>query len=370
MRDTTSTSNTRRPHAPFVHDFGFPSPAAADIAVTTPCPDQSIADVSFCPWGIDPLSSGSCVVLAPEPNSVRLDDVPTPVQELQPVLSFDNIVGAHVNPAPNNTQSLLQAKMGSGLCLPSFSKLGIAAPHSESPPQRHPVQDPASRGDLSRALAHPLDFQDGAYPSDQTLDDTLHEQVESTQQAVSPSVHSKVPPLHSPLHHYVTTLTPPDENGRITWESITEVAPGPLDSPSPELSGMATSEAASSELLAEPTNLATGTTDAAAVSASPNANALATELGVHVKSNEAEVPHEHSNCAVTPGAPAWLGPVIQAMRESLGHFLCIYKSIVLIMPSQKSSIRPTHRPHQDPLTCSPYTVNRRASLSSYYSFAA
>ncbi|KAG9539893.1 hypothetical protein KCU86_g23483, partial [Aureobasidium melanogenum] len=47
------------------------------------------------------------------------------------------------------------------------------------------------------------------------------------------------------MHHYVTTLTPPDDSGRITWEAITQFATGPMTSPMAASGGLASATEAS-----------------------------------------------------------------------------------------------------------------------------
>lgn len=297
---------------PTAADFGFPSPAADDISISTPSLDQSslIAPLSSAQWSTDTIGAASCAFLAPEPDVVEPEDVITPGQDLLlPPLSFDAVVGADVNPAPSDALSLPSAsKTAPPLRLPSFASLGIAAPHSRLISKEHSTHD---RGHLSRSLPQQPSVSDiAAAPCDTSSSDDLP-QLDSLGLVDSPSARSIVPTL--PLHHYVTTLTPPDENGRITWESITKFATGPMNSPSTDLSGN----------LSCASETTPGPPAGASAAAVANVTATATPFSATVVGEDG-VANDCTSDSSPADPPMWLKPVIEAMRESrdrieLGH---------------------------------------------------
>ncbi|KAH0268356.1 hypothetical protein KCU91_g9459, partial [Aureobasidium melanogenum] len=213
----------------------FPSPAS-DLEIYTPGVGSLslAANVTSNPWpGSDAcLSSATSAI----PDTAELQpSVATPAHEFeQPGLGFDTLVGARVAPAPTSPPPVTSIKDSRDLRLPSFSKLGIAAPHSE-PVRPLLVRNPhpCLGGDDSAALP-----QVGAgalgentkLPADHHIDDALLGPVDAFHPESSSTVQPRAP-LHSPMHHYVTTLTPPDDSGRITWEAITQFATGPMTSP-------------------------------------------------------------------------------------------------------------------------------------------
>ena len=301
-----------RPH-PTAADFGFPSPAADDINLTTPTlsQDWSAAAVSSPQWPTHALVESSSL-LASEPDVVKHEDVVTPGMESLAPLSFDAIVGADVDPAPSDVMLSSSLKAGPELRLPSFASLGIAAPHSVSVPQAHLASDLISGGgDMLHSSSRSSHLDTIARPADAFVED-LCQQVGHLEQADSLSGHPTLPSsIPSPLHHYVANLTPPDENGRITWSSITKVATGSLDSPTattPTETGMVLSDVGDAPSTGVPT---------AAVTA-PNMVASADAAAISVTG-----PHEgeqttDTNSQPSPSeTPAWLEPIIQAMRESL-----------------------------------------------------
>ncbi|KAG9738032.1 hypothetical protein KCU63_g22196, partial [Aureobasidium melanogenum] len=156
----------------------FPSPAS-DLEIYTPGVGSLslAANVTSNPWpGSDAcLSSATSAI----PDTAELQpSIPTPAHEFeQPGLGFDTLVGARVAPAPTSPPPVTSIKDSRDLRLPSFSKLGIAAPHSE-PVRPLLVRNPhpCLGGDDSAALP-----QVGAgalgentkLPADHHIDDAL-----------------------------------------------------------------------------------------------------------------------------------------------------------------------------------------------------
>lgn len=294
---------------PTAADFGFPSPAAEDILITTPSLDRTLlaAAVSSPSWSTDSIVEGrDALLLASEPDVVRHQVVVTPGQEMQPPLSFDAIVGADVDPAPSDALSLPpNSKAGPALRLPSFMSLGIANPT----PDQHPAPDHVARDDLSQHPLQSLGLDIGA-SHDPFSSDDLREQVDILRQEVdSPGSHSFDPSLPSPpLQQFVTTLTPPDENGRITWESITKLSTGPMNSPTTESEVALTS----AEESVPSTLAASGGT---AAPSDVNNITSAFTVPVRTLTNEVGVALGDIDDAAHRIRPAWLNPVISAMRK-------------------------------------------------------
>ncbi|KAI4718359.1 hypothetical protein E4T48_05424 [Aureobasidium sp. EXF-10727] len=227
----------------------FPSPAS-DLEIYTPGVGSSslAANVTSNPWpGSDTcLSSATSAV----PDTVELQpSICSPAHEVeQPGLGFDALVGARVAPAPTSPLPLPSLKDGRDLRLPSFTRLGIAAPHSE--PVRpvlvrnpHPCLGDDDSSALPRVGTVTLGENTNP-PADHRVDDALLEHVDAFHPESSPAVQTRAP-LQSPVHHYVTTLTPPDDTGRITWEPITQFATGPMVSPVAAIGGLASDAEAS-----------------------------------------------------------------------------------------------------------------------------
>ena len=214
----------------------FPSPAS-DIDIFTPTAPSLNATSN--PWpGVDVICPSSAI--SPVPDTVVQPSVLTPAYELErsDLLGFDKFVGTRVAPAPTSPLPLSSSKVGSDLRLPSFAQLGIAAPHSEPPRRPSLARNPLCLGDPATALPQAVIESESvaALPVDHRVGDAVHEHVD-TWQPDSEQPYTR-DPLHSPLHHYVTTLTPPDDNGRITWEAITKIATGPMNTPATETGGV------------------------------------------------------------------------------------------------------------------------------------
>jgi hypothetical protein len=295
----------------------FPSPAS-DLDIYTP----GVGLLSFAANVIsNPLAgSDACLssVTSAVPDTVEQlqPSILTPAYDFeQPGLGFDTVVGVRVAPAPTSPLPLPSLKDRRDLRLPSFTQLGIAAPHSE--PVRpllvrnpHPCLGdddstalPRAGGTVSEGYTRP--------PGDPSLDDAVFEHVDARQPESSPEVQPRAP-LHSPVHHYVTTLTPPDDTGRITWEPITQFATEPITSP------MAASAISAS---------------GAEASAAPNSDASA--VPVITRSNPVE-----------DSPRPWLRDAIKIMRECppLAH-----SKTLLISNCVVQNIHSASNAYQDPI---------------------
>jgi hypothetical protein len=295
----------------------FPSPAS-DLDIYTP----GVGLLSFAANVIsNPLAgSDACLssVTSAVPDTVEQlqPSILTPAYDFeQPGLGFDTVVGVRVAPAPTSPLPLPSLKDRRDLRLPSFTQLGIAAPHSE-PVRPLLVRNPhpCLGDDDSTALPRAGGTVSGGYtrpPGDPSLDDAVFEHVDARQLESSPEVQPRAP-LHSPVHHYVTTLTPPDDTGRITWEPITQFATEPITSP------MAASAISAS---------------GAEASAAPNSDASA--VPVITRSNPVE-----------DSPRPWLRDAIKIMRECppLAH-----SKTLLISNCVVQNIHSASNAYQDPI---------------------
>lgn len=224
-------------------DLGYPSPASEDICLTTPSLDESAHATNISPssWRVVPGSAASSAALAPEPDVAKSPHVKTPLEEMQPTLDLGAVVGAAVDPAPNNPLSPQPAvKAGQSLRLPSFAQLGIAAPHSEqSYFQELKPSNPLSVGGLLEPLPLPIDPDTTSSSSRMNGSGGSLECIGGLPLLGSPKAHVRVPPVQSPLEHFVTTLTPPDDEGNITWASILKVGAVAMDTPAADSGSVA-----------------------------------------------------------------------------------------------------------------------------------
>jgi hypothetical protein len=214
----------------------FPSPAS-DLDIYTPGVGSLslAANVTSNPWAGSDACLSSATSAIPDTVEQLQPSILTPAHEFeQPGLGFDTVVGVRVAPAPTSPLPLSSLKDRRDLRLPSFTQLGIAAPHSE-PVRPLLVRNPhpCLGDDDSTALPRVggTIFEGNTSPvADLRVDDAVFDHVDACQPESSPTVQPRAP-LLSPVHHYVTTLTPPDDTGRITWEPITQFATEPITTP-------------------------------------------------------------------------------------------------------------------------------------------
>jgi hypothetical protein len=214
----------------------FPSPAS-DLEIYTPGVGSLslAANVTSNPWPGSDACLSSATSAIPDTVEQLQPSILTPAHEFeQPGLGFDTVVGVRVAPASTSPLPLPSFKDRRDLRLPSFTQLGIAAPHSE--PTRpllvrnpHPCLGDDDSAALPR-VGGTVSGENTRPPADPRVDDAVFDHLRACQPESSPTVQPKAP-LLSPVHHYVTTLTPPDDTGKITWEPITQFATEPTTSP-------------------------------------------------------------------------------------------------------------------------------------------
>jgi hypothetical protein len=214
----------------------FPSPAS-DLEIYTPGVGSLslAANVTANPWSGSDACLSSATSAIPDTVEQLQPSILTPAHEFeQGGLDFDTVVGVRVAPASTSPLPLPSLKDRRDLRLPSFTQLGIATPHSE---RTRPllVRNPhlGLRDDDSAALPRvggTVSGENTRPPADPRVDDAVFDHLGACQPESSPAVQPRAP-LLSPVNHYVTTLTPPDDTGKITWEPITQFATEPITSP-------------------------------------------------------------------------------------------------------------------------------------------
>lgn len=227
LRDRRTDPSAR----PSAADLGFPSPASDDISLLSPGLDRALS-ASRTPavaWSHRLANqTGSASLVPTEPEEVKLQRIQTPGSVYQPApsLGLDSIVGASIDPVPKDASfpvtSTTATKAGPGLRLPSFDLLGIANPRPDCSEIKldDPFVEPARQG-----LLFP---EDTFSPSGSNLGGAGSE-TQDNPFCDSPRARARV--INSPLHQYVTTLTPPDDSGRLVWESFAKLSTGAMDSP-------------------------------------------------------------------------------------------------------------------------------------------
>lgn len=232
-------------------DLGFPSPAGDDFPLSTPRLTSVLEPTTTCtssiaaapaalgspfpePWKF--ADNASSAITEPVPGVVQLNKVVTPQQEVVPCLGLDAIVGAAVDPAPSHQTIIPEStnKSGPGLRLPSFDSLGIGNPRPDlvrrsavdnlSNPWSDPLLDLALMG---------LDAVGGGAAAAMPVFEASNDETMSSSlpSLGSPRAQSKVPLPQDPSRRYFDIITPPDDNGRMIWSSLSVLGSGALDSP-------------------------------------------------------------------------------------------------------------------------------------------
>ena len=208
-------------------DLGFPSPAADDLPLTTPCLEEipGSALTASPSWGLDAISSAA--PSSPMPGSIKPQPIATPVTESLPSLGLDAIVGASIDPAPSyqkrNGPFATVTKPRAGLRLPSFDMLGISNPR--------PTQ--ASQSSVYGAEAPDLEslIESPSEDSQRLGMDTLSLAQSSI---YTPGASPGALTIRDHMRRVSNELTPPDESEKVVWDPITrscaidtEAVPGP-----------------------------------------------------------------------------------------------------------------------------------------------
>lgn len=233
-------------------------PINDDLSLSTPRVLGAISANNSPPW---PAAGVTGLPLATEPGALKLPQVLSPMQELDPANPLDTIVGATINPAPLHSPPVtLSARPTSysppirarrDLRLPSFSSLGIGNPRPAIP-QPIPVQDSISAGvcgQLDRSASPESDIS------------ILATHGSSFDPPSSPKAQARVPAPSISHDQFVNTLTPPEDNQGSAWHAIRVLGAGSMDSPvtdtgssarSPEAQALTTAATSVSTLSAQP----------------------------------------------------------------------------------------------------------------------
>ena len=206
----------------------FPSPASGSLdsptlskTLTGSCTSAHRTSRSWLPDAAD--------IVLTLPDDVYTAPIMTPLPTgMTEVADSDMelLVGGALAPVQTSPPQQSPPRIGPGLRLPSFEALGIAAPH----PDRFGL----SRFD-SIATGTPAGLVD-AFPRGalRSLNDFNGGGVGGLLGSAE-DAHAGEPSggraTLSPVHHFVTVLTPPAEGGAFNWNSIAQVASAPMDSP-------------------------------------------------------------------------------------------------------------------------------------------
>ncbi|KAK5125976.1 hypothetical protein LTR85_011331 [Meristemomyces frigidus] len=262
----------------------FPSPASTTDSLESPTLSKALAGTQLTPqWTPQSLLPESADVLTTQPGDVSIEPVLTPPPIDAPQPDMNTIVGGALAPVHTIPPRRPRQRTGHGLRLPSFEALGIAAPHpdrfghqsldgalsdsSRETTRLYPREDVDLFGVLSR-----LGGGGGGGQLDPSIDS-------------EPLKAGGGRAIQSPVHHYVTMLTPPAESGDHLWNSMATVSSAPMDSPATDPGHVAPS--------------------AASAQASPGASASGTEPLITVDSDAVDE------------ANGWVEGAVQALLENL-----------------------------------------------------
>ncbi|EMD00669.1 hypothetical protein BAUCODRAFT_60933 [Baudoinia panamericana UAMH 10762] len=147
------------------------------------------------------------------------------------------LVGGALAPVHTIPPPRPQQKAGPGLRLPSFEALGIAAPH----PDRYGHQLLDSALDAT----HPGVDMVGMVESMSHADSELLDACRDLQLSLVHDIGILEPPklggraVQSPVHQFISTLTPPAETGELTWSNMPAMTSIPMESPSTDPGNLA-----------------------------------------------------------------------------------------------------------------------------------
>lgn len=184
-----------------------------------------------------PLESG---IVPTMPNEVKTEPVMTPRSDDAVESSMDLLVGGALAPIKSNiAQSMPLPKQRPGLRLPSFERLGIAAPHPDR--LAGMVSDDASSGVGAERAERP--------PVTSSGEDELGSVMKSVRIGssmiedglVRSPIRSNGCTVQSPFQQYVSTITPPAEGEAPEWHATATVQVVGMHSPSTDPGNVASS---------------------------------------------------------------------------------------------------------------------------------
>jgi len=284
--DEASTYDASQKSIPHVLR-AFPSPALSNVSLDSPTLTKTLSCLTSPGYGTsypNPLETFG--IMPAEPGAAKNVPVMTPPASQRrgnsdPTMNM--IVGGALAPVHDVQPRPQTARVGPGLRLPSFQKLGIAAPHPDrlASTCADGVWTDSARAGTSEggAMTYP---GVGETMLSQVASITGAEQHEPPHQA-SPKATARPPNV--PFAQFVQTLTPPAETGDPAWQPPTigfSLASAAMDS-------SATPGAASSQ----------------AVSGGEDAVAVATSAVQNVTISAPTI----------TGDRAWLDGAVQAIRE-------------------------------------------------------
>jgi hypothetical protein len=218
---TPAEVSNRRPPAAL---DAFPSPASITSSLDSPSLTRSLPRAA---WAWTPRSEPAAVPVPPAPGDVEVKQLATPPATDVSLSDLKMMVGGALAPVHITPPYQPHHKSGPGLRLPSFEALGIAAPHPDR--YGHSSLDGAA-DQACDSLREPL----GSSGRDAELLHAFEGLHADRDGASSKPVGDKTGgrAVASPVHHFISTLTPPAEGGEMDWRAMTTVVSAPIDSPS------------------------------------------------------------------------------------------------------------------------------------------
>ena len=216
---------------------GLPSPASVTGSLDTPTFDYVLSGSRSHPQQLTPRDDILEGILPTLPDDICTQPLMTPLTNDMPEQSMDMIVGGALAPVPTSASRLSLPptirSTGPGLRLPSFERLGIAAPH----PDR--VRGGSLDSAIARTATEPmLDSLSGPHTDSDLIRsfDNMRSTVSKRgEPSFNPPLKGSGRAIRSPIHHFVDMLTPPADTGDINWNTTTPVQNAALDSPSTDL---------------------------------------------------------------------------------------------------------------------------------------
>lgn len=213
----------------------FPSPAVSNVSLDSPTLTKTLSCLASPGYGTpDPNPLETFDIMPTEPGASKDVPVMTPPagqRRGSPDPTMNMIVGGALAPVHEPPPRPLSARAAPGLRLPSFQKLGIAAPHPDRYGQR------CADGVWTDSVrARSLEGMEAVYAGsgEAMLAQATTTGAEQYDQCEHTSPKPTARPPNVPFGPFVHTLTPPAETGEPTWQPPTigcSLASASMDSP-------------------------------------------------------------------------------------------------------------------------------------------
>lgn len=210
--------------------FAFPSPASITPSLSSPVFDKPFSDslassAQQTPrYGLDDTAG----IVPTLPGSIRSRPLMSPPADESAEPDMNTIVGGALAPVPSKSPARPSLRAGSGLRLPSFDELGIAAPH----PDRHGVDnlDRTFSHAAREAMREPFSAPHFESSLAAAFQDTKIGGEAGDTRCGQGAAHCLSPgrAVKAPVPRYVETLTPPAERHEPDWNINQAVDSAPM----------------------------------------------------------------------------------------------------------------------------------------------